>query len=153
MTRVDLRRAPCLGLRLILGIGCLLGAGCGGPNNPAGSQVQTSKLRAIVAFYQQYQDSHRRQPPENEAEFKAYVKTLSPQQLDAWKVSDIDQAFLSERDGQPYVVLYGKQAASGRLIGSERNGKDGQRMVAYKTGQVELVDEAQFQKLAPVAAK
>ncbi len=104
-------------------------------------------------MYKQYQGLHRGQPPENEAEFKAYLKTLSPEQLSAWSISDIDQAFTSERDNQPYVILYGKQAARGKLIGSEKSGKDGKRMVAQKTGQVELADEAQFQKLAPNAAK
>lgn len=153
MARVEARSTPPWGLGLLLGIGCLLIAGCGGPKNPAGAEIQTSRLRAIATFYKQYENSHRRQSPENEAEFKAYLKTLPPQQLDAWKISDIDQAFISERDNEPYVIQYGKQAASGRLIGSERNGKDGKRMVAHRTGQVELVDEAQFQKLAPVLKK
>jgi hypothetical protein len=136
-----------------LGIGCLLVAGCGGPRNPSGAAAQSSRLRALAAFYKQYQDSHRRRPPENEAEFKAYLKTLSPEQLDAWKISDIDQAFISERDNEPYVILYGKQAAKARLIGSEKSGKDGKRMVVHATGQVELADEAQFQKLAPAGSK
>jgi hypothetical protein len=153
MTRVKAWRLPPWGLWLALGIGCWLIAGCDGTKNPAGAEVQTSKLRAIAVLYNQYQSSQRRQPPENEAEFKAYLKTLPQSQLDAWKISDIDQAFVSDRDNEPYVILYGKQAASGRLIGSEKHGKDGKRMVAHHTGQVELVDEAQFQKLASATAK
>ena len=128
-------------------------AGCGGPKNPAGAEIQTSKLRPLASLYKQYQGSHHGKPPENEAEFKAYLKTLSPQQLGAWKISDVDQAFISERDHQPFVILYGKQAASGKLIGSEKSGKDGKRLVAQKTGQVELADEAQFQKLVPLGPK
>lgn len=152
MVRVEAWRVPALGL--ILGVACWHFAGCGGsPKNPAGAEIQTSRLRAIAAFYKQYQDSHRRQAPESEAEFRAYLKALPPTQLKAWKISDVDQAFISERDNEPYVIQYGKQAASSRLIGSERNGKDGKRMVAHSTGQVELADEAQLQKLAPGRAK
>jgi hypothetical protein len=56
--------------------------------------------------------------------------------------------FTSPRDGQPYVVHY-KQA--GTVVAYERDGKDGKRLVAYPSGQVEEVDETRFKQLVPSA--
>ncbi len=63
-------------------------------------------------------------------------------------IANVDQLFLSERDQQPYVVLYGKRPANANdLVAYEQTGVGGKRLVGYSIGLIAEVDEAQFQEL------
>ena len=66
--------------------------------------------------------------------------------------AEVDTLFVSPRDGQPYDVRYndpppaeGPQGPAAVVV--ERVGKDGKRFVAYFTGKVEEIDDAQYQKV------
>ena len=63
-----------------------------------------------------------------------------------------DGLFRSDRDGEPFVVLYGKKIAgvSGTdapLVAHEKAGKAGRRLVAFANGKVELADESRLKEL------
>ena len=64
-------------------------------------------------------------------------------------VTAVDELFVSDRDGQPLVVTYGKYPAgmNARIVVYEKNGADGKRFVGYNSGAVELVDDARFNEL------
>ena len=64
----------------------------------------------------------------------------------------LDAAFVSERDQEPLVVLYGLTitqitATSAPLLVHEKTGKNGKRLVAFANGKAELADEARLQEL------
>jgi hypothetical protein len=84
--------------------------------------------------------------PRNNEELKAHIRSQGGQ--------SVDELFISERDNQPYVILYGKDAANpalGGLIAYEQLGVDGSRYIAYRSGSVEAIDEARFRELVPNA--
>ena len=76
------------------------------------------------------------------------------QVVEARNANDIDAAFVSSRDGAPFVIIYGVEitkisisGTSDQLIGHEVTGKNGKRLVVFANAQVDLVDEAQLQHL------
>ena len=110
--------------------------------------AETSNLKPLSVLYGQYQSRNQNQPPATEDAFKKFIETNGKSTLDQFKI-DINQLFISQRDGQPYVVLYrGKVPPSG-VIAYEQNGVGGERIVAYPFGALEMANEARFQELVP----
>jgi len=131
----------------------LVVAGC---SHSASKATEESNLKPLAVFYGRFISQHRGQAPANEAEFKAFVKSLSKAELDGFKITDPESIFVSSRDGKPYATHYG--AASGAagpsgspVIAYEQAGKGGKRFVATTVGAVEEVDEARFKQLVPTA--
>ena len=84
--------------------------------------------------------------PRGEKEFKQAIATLavSPEKL---KVGSIDDLFVSERDGQPLVIVYGTPPKASDVIVYEQTGVDGKRQVGHRIGMVEELDEAGYNDL------
>jgi hypothetical protein len=124
----------------------LSGCGSGSANNHI---KQTSHVRAIAALYFTA-NSVLGKNPSNEQEFK---NVLSQRKMDlgVLGVSSVDELFVSDRDDQPLVIIYGPQpkgAAQGVIV-YEQIGKDGVKLVGTSNGQVIEADAAQFAKLVP----
>jgi hypothetical protein len=132
----------------VIAVGASLGC-----SSRAEKQVVTSEnsnLKPISILYGQFQSTNQNRPPANEAEFKKYLKTAGESILKQFG-TDSEKVFVSERDGQPYVIFYGKSVPPSGVIAYEQNGVGGQRVVAYPFGSVGLVDETKFQQLVPGA--
>ena len=84
--------------------------------------------------------------PRDEQEFKQAIAKLQVN-LEKRKVSSIDELFVSERDGQPLVVIYGSGSVDSDVVVYEQNGVNGKRMVGHRIGMVEEVDESELKKL------
>lgn len=126
--------------------------GCGGGNRPA--PPVESNLKCLAVFYGRYIQQHRGQTPPNAEEFKKFITGLRPEELKAWKITDVDKAFASPRDGQPYMVRYAialsPPGTSGvPVVAYEQQGVRGRRYIANALGAVEEVDEARFRQLVP----
>jgi hypothetical protein len=144
----------CLVAVCLAGLACMATAGC--HSRSESRPREQSGLKQLVLIYGHYLSRHRGRPPANEAEFKKYVDSLRPADLASFGVDDVSQIFLSNRDGKPYVVIYGQaKGPSGPdgspVIAYEQDGKGGKRWVASATGAVEEVDEARFRQLVPTA--
>jgi hypothetical protein len=105
-------------------------------------------------LYASYVHQHAGQPPATEAEFKRYLAERGEVLLKSEGVTSPDELFVSPRDDEPYVVRFGKDAAKlmsqGQgIIVHERTGVAGRRLVGYRGGFVNEVDEAEFLKLVP----
>jgi hypothetical protein len=140
----------------VLFIGLFLVAGCSAatPPPPPVNAPETVSPRHLAALHGSFRQSHRGRPPKDEAEFKEYIKGLGEGRLASLGIANlqVDALFVSPRDGQPYEVRYNDAApaAGGKgppAVVVERVGKDGKRMVAYSTLQVEEIDDAQYQKV------
>jgi hypothetical protein len=142
---------------LVLGIfflamGCF--SGCGG--SAAQKAEEASTLKPLMVLYGRYVGQHQGKPPANEAEFRKYVEAQGPQDLANLGVTEPAKLWVSSRDNQPYVILYGDVTgppgpAGKPVVAYEAKGVGGKRYVASSLGAVDEVDEARFRELVPAA--
>ncbi len=123
--------------------------GCG-EGAPRAKQLETSNLRSIVSLYN-YAFSSTGRPPANEQEFKQFIATNGTAMMETLHIANPDEFFISERDGQPFVVVYGQrpQDMSRDVVAYEQTGVDGRRQVGLSLGSIEEADEARFRELVP----
>ena len=114
------------------------------------------KLQALGNFYLDYAVGKNGKGPENEQELKKHIRSTPDHVLSTtgFDRNSIDSLFNSERDQQPFVVLYGltiKQVGgkSAPLVAHEKTGKNGKRLVGFANGKVELVEESRLNELLP----
>ncbi len=135
-------------------LGLLLTLGCGGPQDLSKPREE-SNLKHVSILYGKFIQKNKGQPPANEAAFKAFISALSPEELRSAGVETTEGVLISNRDNQPYVVVYGPATgpATGPgnrpVIAYEQTGIDGKRFVATDLGGVEEVDEIKFKELVP----
>src|SRR5262245_16520754 len=86
-------------------------SGCGGEGGVAPSREETSHLRVITALYFRATSALGKRP-ESEQEFKTFLDGDNLD-LDVLGVDGVDDLFVSERDGQPLVILYGNARKRG----------------------------------------
>ena len=125
-----------------------------GCTRDASQPTESSNLKPLAVLYGQFINTHRGQPPANEGEFKAYLKTVRPEMLRSLEVTDLESLFVSSRDKKPYVIRYGNvtgPAGPGGVpvVAYEQEGVGGKRYIATTVGAVQEVDEARFRELVP----
>lgn len=93
-------------------------------------------------------------PPTDEATFKKHLKGLRASVQYDYKIDpeNIDASFVSQRDNEPLVVLYGKGVGkisgdSKHVIAHEKTGKNGKRLVVFASTKVDIVNEAELERL------
>ena len=121
---------------------------CGACGSSGQGNSEAPHIKQISELYRSYVAANRGQLPRDEATLKAYGKNLSPQLLEVMGIKDVDAAFASPRDSQPYTIAYGTSKSMGVVIAHERTGVDGTRLVATREGAAQEVEEAEFRKLA-----
>ena len=92
--------------------------------------------------------------PADEATFKKHLKGLRASVQYDYHIDpdNIDASFVSERDKEPLVVLYGQgigkiSGASKKVIAHEKTGKNGKHLVVFASTKVDLVNDAELQQL------
>jgi hypothetical protein len=95
-------------------------------------QEQQHILKAL-GLYQEYRRSHNNHPPESMEQLKVWAKTLKPEDLQRLHIDDLESAFISPRDGQPYGLA--PPGPRGRMGMSpvqlyEKVGKEGKHITA-----------------------
>ncbi len=117
----------------------LLQSGCQQSQKPA----EEARPSQLAIFYGRYISMNKGQSPANERELKEFIK-----KIDA--TINVDDIFVSPRDKEPYVVRYKIGAAmpgAAVVTVHETTGANGKKMVGLTTGEVKLVDDAEFQQL------
>jgi len=66
--------------------------------------------------------------------------------------NNIESSFVSQRDNEPLVVIYGQgvnniSGNSKQVIAHEKIGKNGKRLVVFVSTKVDVVDEAELERL------
>lgn len=113
---------------------CLsLCGGCGSGHRTVASIMDTN-IKKVRALYTFYMTNHRYRGPKNEAEFKQWLEStegkfaIKRMEMDPTKLEDY---FVSERDGEPFVVRYGLKGIRDHAIVFEKTGdENGMRLVA-----------------------
>jgi hypothetical protein len=145
---IPLRAAPGL---LVLALVALSGCGSSDElNSPT-----AARLRGISTYYLDLAFARNGPGPASEQELKKHMRRqersdllsngIDPQLIDSTQ-------FVSERDQEPFVVLYGLTirkvtADSAPLVAHEKTGKDGKRLAVLANNKVRLVDEAGLEEL------
>jgi hypothetical protein len=143
-------------LLTIVGLLVIL-AGCTSPAAKQTSNAESSHLRWLLKV--RTHALSRGKSLTSQDDYKRYIQSLEPALRDnvmqGSGVSSVDELFKSERDGQPYVIFYGKPPAGANtdIVGYEQTGADGKRYVGFGLGVVEEVDEQRFAELVPPAAR
>jgi hypothetical protein len=144
-------------------IGCALltatlvsAPGCGPAVDQTARQTEDSNIKRLAILYGRFLGPNRGRPPQDEAAFKRYLNSLSPDYLESLGVTSIEDLFVSERDGQAYVVTYGKlgppvESFGGQVTMYEQQGLEGKRFVADELGTVRELAEEEFRALIPDA--
>lgn len=121
--------------------------GCGSSGLAGGSGE--ARLTVLTKKYVAYLNTHQNRPPASEGEFKQYIADAGGSATTRAGVASVDELFVSPRDGKSFVVAYGKAAIpliSRGIIAYETSGKEGKRLVGYRLGYVEAVDDDKFRK-------
>ena len=125
-------------------------AGCGGSAASAGGA--DPNLTVLTKVYVDHMNAHQGSPPKDEAAFKDYIRQHGAHRLNGADMNQLDALFVSTRDNQPLVFIYGANADPRRqssVIGYEQSTVDGKRTVGYRHGTAELVDDSRFAEMAP----
>ncbi len=126
--------------------------GCSATREPPPEEVS---IKALTILYGRFFQTNTGKPPADEKELRAFVEKLSAEELALLGAKDPAKLWISARDGQPYVVMYGNvtnpQGPSGPVVIYESQGVGGKRFVGTSLGNVEEVDEARFRELVPNA--
>lgn len=123
-------------------------AGCGDRQEPEDVVELRSNMRGLAVAYGNYTKSHRGRPPRSEKLFRVWIEKQGPDFLTILQVDNVDDIFISSRDNEPYVVVYGKPK---RVVAYEAVGVDGKRFITDDLGVSTEVDEATFDEMVPDA--
>jgi hypothetical protein len=149
---------------LVLGAASLA-AGCFGGRGDRITEIE-KQLMQLHALYHLALNANQGKPPANEEQFKALLRKLPPQQLEAMKATDLDRILTSPRDQQKFIIHYEPVARTpppqsapigagagppadipSPVLAYERTGVGGKRFVLYLNGLTEEVDAAKAKQL------
>jgi len=132
--------------------------GCTSQEAKRTQDAENSHLRWLLRLYALASNEAQGRPPKSEEAFKQYIAGMDAgvrdRLLAGAGVSSTDELFISERDGQPYVIIYGKPARKmdSGVVAYEQQGVNGLRYVGRRVGAGEEVDEQQFNTMVPPEA-
>jgi hypothetical protein len=130
----------------LMGMMCLT-TGC---RHHASVDPARSRLTAIATLYCRFQIAHHGALPQNESQLREFIDSYPnlPEVLHQARVAVAEELFVSERNGQPFVLLFGDDAnrREDGIIAYERGPVDDRRMVGYRAGFARALDETVFQE-------
>jgi hypothetical protein len=139
-----------LPVALLLGLVVIVGCERQGPASQIAA-ANNSNIRRLGNLYKAYQLRNGNQGPADEAAFKKFLHEMSPTRLERMQIdaNNIDGLFVSERDGQPFVIRYKVSGGIGSVdpVVFEQNGSGGKRQVGFSDGSVEEVDQSRYDQL------
>jgi hypothetical protein len=150
---IELTRFAPLSIRLLVLFGALtLILGCV-QRDPADAiaAANDSNIRRVGNLYQAFRLRKGNQGPKDEAELKTFLKEMAPIRLERMQVdpNNLDALFISDRDGQPFVIRFGVSGGIGSTdaVVFESQGSGGKRQVGFTDGSVEEVDNSRYDQL------
>lgn len=126
----------------------LLLNGCSDGTKARVMQFNDTKIRRLHNCYQLFVQRHNMTGPTSEEEFKSFLKSdavVENLKLIDMDASMVDDLFISDRDGEPFVVKYGVNGYGPAII-FEAKGVEGIRMVALSPPK-EVSDDAEYDRL------
>jgi len=136
-------------VRLIAAWACLLlvasVVGCGTRQEP--TPEGELHIQDLAGWYQKFRRANRGRYPPNEQAFATFIGSSLKQAGDS---RDPQELLTSPRDGQKYVVTYGKAtspAPNTSVVAYEKEGVDGKKLIVFETKESKEVDDTQLKSL------
>jgi hypothetical protein len=128
-------------------------SGCSG-NNVAKelAAMNTSNVHRVANMYSGFQNYKNGRGPNDEAEFKQFIKEFDPEKLSMMGIdkNNVDKLFTSEWDGKPFKIRYkiGGGRGSVAAVVFDQEGKNGKKRVGFTgNARVDEVDDATYASL------
>jgi hypothetical protein len=122
------------------------------------SQEQTN-LSWLGSMYAMYIGANQGQPPQTIDDLRKFViQRTSAAELSRLKVSDVNQLFISPRDGKPFVMVSYKKLPTREggqqppVVLYEADGQNGERAVAFPGGNTQVVNASELSSLLPATS-
>jgi hypothetical protein len=122
--------------------------GCSQTIEPQVPPVAMARIQRLASICREFAASQKKQAA-NMDEVKAWAKKLPKDKLDWLKIDDVEEAFVSPRDQQPYALVRGAAQKPGPMMiqAYEKVGEKGKRYVVTTTGSVLELEEAAFKQV------
>lgn len=147
-------RTICSRVAAVTAVAALFAFSAGCSRSKAAKDVaamNTQNIQRVANLYSAFQNYKGGRGPNDEAEFKAFVKEFDPNKLSMMGIdaNSADAIFVSERDGQPFKIRYKVGGGRGSVdpVAFEAAGAGGTKRVAYTGGKVDEVDDATYAQL------
>jgi hypothetical protein len=128
---------------LLVGLACAGLSGCSRVDQP--TAATRKRLEVLSLAYADYLVATGKSPA-GEDQLRAHFANLPPFIAEEVAGNGLENALLSARDGEPFVICFGLTAADlvapQRVVAFERTGQGGKRLVANLDGAIESLDEA-----------
>ena len=122
--------------------------GCSKPLEVQEAPLIHTRIRNLASLCGTYAARHKKRPA-NIEELKAWVKKMSQAERSELRIEDPDNAFVSPRDNQPFVLV--KPASPRDIMAYEKTGEGGKHYVVTATGGVIELDDAELKRRIPGA--
>lgn len=111
-----------------------------------------TNIKRLSNLYVAFQMKNQMRGPEDEGEFREFIKNYSPKKLKRINVdpNQLDDLFVNERDGEPFKIrlnVEGSVMGSSAPVVFEKTGVGGKRMVGFLNMQQRDVDESEYNDL------
>jgi hypothetical protein len=106
----------------------------------------------LATLYSFFHIQNRYKGPKSEEQLREFIETQDASRLKRGGIdaTKLDELFVSERDGEPFVVRYGVNTVirgPSLPVVFESTGVDGTRQVGFCNGLMKEVDEEEYDRL------
>jgi hypothetical protein len=107
-------------------------------------------MKAFAMIAGEFVSSNGGRLPNDEVQLKRFFRQKGTRTAAEANVTNVDDLFVSERDGQPLLVKYADKSAPAKpldadtVIAYEQTGIGGSRLVALANGRMSELDEKRF---------
>lgn len=112
------------------------------------------KMKGLANAYLDHVVGMGGEAPGNEQALKKHMRGLRASVQYDYQIdpNNLDSSFVSQRDNEPLVVIYGQGVGrisgdSKQVIAHEKTGKNGKRLVVFVSTKVDHVNEAELDSL------
>ncbi len=139
-------------LLVLLGASVLL-AGCGGADaNSMIADANDTNVKRLATLYSFFHIRNKYKGPKNEGQLREFIESQDADRLKRGGIdaSKLDELFVSERDGEPFVIRYGVNTVirgPALPVVFETTGVDGMRQVGFTNGPMKEVDNDEYDRL------
>lgn len=116
------------------------------------AEANDSNVKRLRTMYSYFHTMNKLKGPKDEAEFRSFIESQDQRRLGLANIdpSKLDELFVSERDGEPFVIRYGVNTVirgPSKPVIFEATGVDGMRQVGFFNGPMEEVDAEEYERL------
>ncbi len=122
--------------------------GCGQRANAPPSVESRIAIENVAKWYQLYLANNAEKQPADEEAFVAFINAKLAERGQG--AVDRKKLLTSPRDGEPYVIRYGKVNTKDQehnLVAYEKNGINGKKLIVSELARSQEVDESELQSL------